>query len=166
MKCWLCKENVLIPIKVLLKITSCCCLPKNGKQFSVSYRKIKKIYIYRYIFKTTNLFIIFFNQCFQYLIKINDNFFLSWNFANFSEIACSFSVSYHQNYPQLPGTCGIWLYLPEPYVLLPHVTLIKYYYYCQKFRTGSSDLRMRTTNENGQILVNLGETERISVYTK
>ena len=27
--------------------------------------------------------------------------FFSWNLVNFSETACSFSVSYHQNYPYL-----------------------------------------------------------------
>ena len=33
-------------------------------------------------------------------------------------------------------------------------------------RPGSSDLHMRTTNENERFLANLGATERISVYTK
>ena len=31
-------------------------------------------------------------------------FIYSWNLANFKETACSFSVSYHQNYPAMDDT--------------------------------------------------------------
>ena len=62
--------------------------------------KIKKNTQINFV-KTKNLCIVIFDLCFQSLIKRSDQCFFSRNLANFSEIACSFSVSYYQNYPKV-----------------------------------------------------------------